>query len=98
MHGYAGKPDLAKITNVFYMQALGLRASVYFDYVASKANIADLPSRREFDKLMTELTGLDVRSTPSAALAVPDVSSWEQPLRSWSDRFSHLDRPAHLPV
>ena len=40
---------------------------------------------------MTELTGLDVRSTPSAELAVPDVSSWEQPLRSWSDRFSHLD-------
>ena len=98
VHGYAGKPDLAKITNVFYMQALGLRASVYFDYVASKANIADLPSRREFDKLKAELAGLDVRSTPSAALAVPDVSSWEQPLRSWSDRFAHLDRPAHLPV
>jgi len=31
--------------NVFYLQMVALRASVYFDYVPSKANIADLPSR-----------------------------------------------------
>ena len=45
VHGYSGKPDLAKMVNAFYLQVAGLRTSVYFDYVPSKANIADLPSR-----------------------------------------------------
>ena len=33
VHGYSGKPDLAKMVNAFYLQAAGLRTSVYFDYV-----------------------------------------------------------------
>lgn len=45
VHGYSGKQELAKTVNVFYLQMVALRASVYFDYVPSKANIADLPSR-----------------------------------------------------
>lgn len=47
VHGYSGKPELAKMVNIFYLQMIGLRASVFFDYVPSKANIADLPSRGE---------------------------------------------------
>ena len=42
VHGYSGKPDLAKSVNVFYLQMLSLRASVYFDYVPTKANIQEI--------------------------------------------------------
>ena len=65
VHGYSGKPDLAKSVNVFYLQMPSLRAAVYFEYVPSKANIADLPSRRMFTLLRSELAGLSGSHRPS---------------------------------
>ena len=48
VHGYARTDDLADISNGFHLMAAGLLTAAYFDYVPSKANIADLPSRGEF--------------------------------------------------
>jgi len=90
VHGYAGKPDLAKAVNVFYLQMVGLRARVYFDYVPSKANIADLPSRERFAELRSELAGLDVSPSSPDLLVVPDVAAWQSPLRSWVSPLPHL--------
>ena len=84
VHGYSGKPDLAKSVNVFYLQMLALRASVYFDYVPSKANIADLPSRRMFTLLRSELSGIRGASRVSGTLVVPSVAAWSRPLASWA--------------
>lgn len=78
IHGYARKSDLARLTNVFHLQVAGLRASVYMEYVPSKANIADLPSRGEFD-LLTKLGGTRV------PVRTPSSSSWRGPLRRWLD-------------
>ena len=47
VHGYVGKEDLADIVNAYSVMGTGLRARTYFDYVPSKANLADLPSRGE---------------------------------------------------
>ena len=85
VHGYSGKPDLAKQVNVFYLQMLSLRSAVYFDYVPSKANIADLPSRRMFVQLRSELAGLRGVTRPSDVLRVPSVASWSRPLARWAD-------------
>ena len=63
MHGYSGKKELAKMINAFHLQAAGLRTSVYFDYVPSKANIADLPSRDAWEELRVELLGLTIHPT-----------------------------------
>ena len=101
VHGYAGKVDLAKGVNVFYLQALGLRTSVYFDYVPSKANIADLPSRGAGAELAAELTGLRrLGSLPWDPLIVPSVGSWTAPLTSWvrSAERSSARVGASLPV
>ena len=84
--GYSGKPDLAKAVNVFYLQILSLRCSVFFDYVPSKANIADLPSRRSFVRLSAELAGLRGAMSELDALLVPSVASWHAPLSSWATR------------
>ena len=93
VHGYSGKPELAKAVNVFYLQMISLRASVYFDYVPSKANIADLPSREYFSQLRAELLGLSPPDS-SDPLVVPSVSSWASPLVSWATR----DDTAHMRV
>ena len=84
VHGYSGKPDLAKPVNIFYLQLLGLRAHVYFDWVPSKANIADLPSRHAFTLLREELSGIPIRGSNPDLLAVPSASAWDAPLESWA--------------
>ena len=97
VHGYSGKPSLAKMVNIFYLQMIGLRASVFFDYVPSKANIADLPSRREYAKLLLELRGLTIHGASPDRLLVPSVAEWSADLSSWTRRSS-LRPSTHLPV
>ena len=98
VHGYSGKPDLAKMVNIFYLQLAGLRASVYLDYVPSKENIADLPSRRQFDVLRAELAGIPLFPGATHTLAVPDVSAWHGPISAWMDS-ALLRRPdLHSPA
>ena len=86
VNGYSGKPDLAKAVNIFYLQLVGLRATAYLDYVPSKANIADLPSRMQTVEFLAEMVGLDVRplGAPSQ-LAVPSVAQWGRDLDYWLD-------------
>ena len=86
VHGYSGKRDLAKAVNVFYLQMMGLRCSVYFDYVPSKANIADLPSRNMFVELESELSGIQVQGMAPDSLAVPSIDAWDAPLETWVSR------------
>jgi len=94
VNGYSGKPELAKPVNTFYLQMLGLRSSVYFDWVPSKANIADLPSRAGWTELALALRGLRRLSHPSDHLVVPDIHTWRAPLGYWVDRFSRT--PDHM--
>ena len=75
LHGYSGKPDSALLVNAFHLFNAGLRANIHFEYVESKANVADLPSRGELSYLLCTL----------AAKRVPTVihpqSTWEGPIR-----------------
>ena len=47
VHGYASKPDLARLVNLFHAQVAALRCLFYGDWVPSKANPADVPTRDE---------------------------------------------------
>ena len=76
LHGYSGKPDSARLANIFHMFNAGLRARIYFEYVESKANVADLPSRGDFDYLRS-LRALRV------PMRFPLSSEWHAPLRHW---------------
>ena len=77
--GYSGKPDSAHLTNIFHMFNCGLRARVWFEYVESKANVADLPSRGEFSYLLHELLSVTV------PMRVPEPAEWDAPLSYWRD-------------
>ena len=90
VHGYSGKPDLAKMVNIAQLQLAGLRASVYFDYVPSKANIADLPSRDDVPALLAALRGIPVRHDESHEMRVPNVATWNADLASWAARAARV--------
>ena len=45
VHGYANEPDMANITNSLHMCDAMLGVDSWWEWVPSKANVADLPSR-----------------------------------------------------
>ena len=93
VHGYSGKPNLAKAVNLFYLQLVSLRATAWMEWVPSKANIADLPSRGEWELLDVELHDIPVRGDAPDLLAVPSVASWNAPLESWVQPQTDRDVP-----
>lgn len=95
VHGYSGKRDLATMVNAFYLQLTGLRASVWFEYVPSKANIADLPSRDAWAELRAALAGIPRHPLDHGTLAVPSLADWNAPLASWATRHDHV-RPSGI--
>ena len=81
VHGYARKLDLARMVNAFHLQMAGLRANAYYEFVPSLANLADLPSRNEFE-LLEQLGGRHVD------VVFPPAADWLGPLRRWFTRFA----------
>jgi len=68
--------------NAFHLQIAALRTSVFiYEFVPSKCNVADLPSRDEFE-LLEEHGG---RRT---AMLFPPVSDWTGLLDQWFRRLS----------
>ena len=51
IRGVANAIDSLAIVRAFHMANMALRADVWFNYVASKANVADLPSRWDLHAL-----------------------------------------------
>ena len=72
--GYARAEDLAKIVHAFAFINLGLQCVIWFEYVRSKANVADFPSRGDF----ALLRGLGAHCVP---LVLPDPEWWDAPSR-----------------
>jgi hypothetical protein len=79
VHGYARKLDLARMVNAHHLQLAGLDTDVWLEFVPSLANIADLPSRGEYESLQ-RLGGQMVPVT------IPPAADWHAPLRSWLAR------------
>ena len=55
--GYSADLDSARLISVFHTLNAVLGANVWFEYVASAANIADLPSRGELELLLSPQYG-----------------------------------------
>ena len=78
VHGYVGKEDLADIVGAYHIMSTGLRARTYFDYVPSKANLADDPSRG--DHTIPRMLGAH-----TASMKVPTLEQLTGPLEHWFD-------------
>ena len=70
--GYSSKPDSARIIHALHALNAGLGAFLHFQWVATDANIADLPSRGEF-ALLEELGSTEM------PLVFPPFDGWLSP-------------------
>ena len=70
----------------FHAQNVVWQANVYFEYVASKSNVADLPSRNAMKELYNILDGMGWRDiTQKVKCKLPDFADWDQPAANWID-------------
>ena len=70
--GYSRDVDSARLISVFHTMNAAVRANVWFEYVASSANIADLPSRDDL-----ELLHSDRFKAARFEIVWPAVGAWE---------------------
>ena len=74
--GYSSKPDSAQIVHAFHSFNLGLKCKVWFEYVNTKANIADEPSRKEFG-LLNEL------GSKPKPIVLPELAAFDDDAAIW---------------
>jgi hypothetical protein len=76
VHGYARQPDLARFVCSFHAQLVGLRMRWYGDWVPSKANPADVPTRPDrFAELPDDVVWVEM-VLPPVELIEADVAAW----------------------
>jgi len=76
VHGYASKPDLARLVNIFHAQLAGIRSWFFGDWVPSKANPADVPTRPErFHEMPSTAVWVD--------MVLPPIEQVEFDLAAW---------------
>ena len=80
VNGYARATDLARLSNMFWLLVAGMRVRPWLEYVPSLANIADLPSRDEYELL----DRLGAHRVPDPTL--PTAVDWQAPLEHWLER------------
>ena len=85
INGYASKPDMARIVNVYHLTQFYLRATVWLEWVPSKANIADLPSRLAYDAFFRILPHSRWVET-----VLPPAHVWVGPLRALAARVERM--------
>ena len=73
------RADCGRLTNAFHLSVARLRCSVWLDWVPSKANVADLPSREDGDTTL-----LDALEGAGLAGAFDEVEFLLPPMQSWS--------------
>ena len=80
--GYAACLDSGLLVNAFHAFNVGLRADVFFEYVRSKANIADLPSRLAMGELWEVYRELGMaEQARSIEMVLPAFDDWHSPAR-----------------
>ena len=86
VHGYANEPDMAAVVNALHACDAALQCDSWYEWVPSKANVADLPSREastwapEDVVLMARLRArvADVESA-RRALLLPSAAELDDP-------------------
>ena len=82
VHGYASKPDLSRLVNLFHAQIAALRCRFYGDWVPSKANPADVPTRVErLHEAPSSATWMSM-VLPALEAVERDVGAWIRVVRT----------------
>jgi len=84
---YSSEIDNGKMLHEFEMANSKIECVPYFEYVRSKANIADLPSRGEFEYLVHELG-----AKPVLPLVLPNLATWAEVPRNMARKRKRARR------
>ena len=76
VHGYASKPDLARLVNVYHVQVVGLRCMTWHEWVPSKANPGDIPTRASRAHEMSPSAAFIPMVLPPIEAIEGDVTGW----------------------
>jgi len=68
--GYSSSPDIARLVYSFHMRLAELKTRLWIEYVPSDANIADDPTRDQFDRLH------DLFHAECIEFVLPPLSGW----------------------
>jgi hypothetical protein len=82
VHGYARKPDCARLVNNYHAQAIGLRCMTWGEWVPSKANPADIPTREDRFGEMSKSAKLVVMALPPIEEIEADPAEWIRKVRA----------------
>jgi hypothetical protein len=74
VHGYSNKEDLGVITNLYHLVVACNKVRVWHEWIPSKANIADIPSRPGHEDWGI-LEALDIKEYPSP-MVFPSTRAW----------------------
>ena len=86
VHGYASKPDMARLVNLFHAQLVALECWFYGEWVPSKANPADVPTRPDRWHEIPP-TAVEVPMViPDVAAVEADVAAWIHSVRARAAR------------
>ena len=87
--GYSRQADSARIVHILHTTLASLGARVWFEYVRTKANVADEPSRVDLGQLVYDIgaefaaeVSVVLRSAPVDTV-LPEVDAWSRRLGSW---------------
>ena len=88
IHGYASRPDCGRLVNTFHLTLAELRCRTWLEWVPSKANISDLPSRDDDDALLDALAAAHLGSMldgfDEVEFDLPPIASWSAPLATFA--------------
>ena len=85
IHGYASRPDCGRLVNAFHLMLADLRCKVWLEWVPSKANVADLPSRDEDPPLLDAVEAAGFSSGfDEVDFDLPPMASWQAPLAAFA--------------
>ena len=88
--GYSADVDSARLISVFHVVNAAVAANTWFEYVASGANISDLPSRGDFELLRSKAyEGPRVPAPGQQPGAMEFKVEWP-PVGVWAGDLSHL--------
>jgi hypothetical protein len=82
VHGYASKPDLSRLVNLFHAQIAALRCRFYGDWVPSKANPSDVPTRAERYREIPPSATWMAMVLPALEAVERDVGTWIRNVRA----------------
>ena len=80
--GYASRPDMGRVVNAVHLAQFALEVRVWFEWIPSDANLADLPSRAEWEEFWAIMP-----QSVWVPTVLPPVEVWLLPFRAFAENL-----------